>query len=185
MPALRLLKTKRNSPEKIRSESQLRQKEAAKEAKPKLNKSQKRIDELDGVIKKLYESYAMGKLSEERFDSLLAEYEAEQKELQSIVTETEGQLSSFNEDTARAEQFMKLAKKYTDFTELTTPMINEFIDKILVHGPEKIDGDRTVEIEIYLNFIGKVELPPPELTPEEIKKRIETLVKKYPNRNKA
>ena len=157
--------------ERIRSKSQLRQKEAAKEAKRKLNKSQKRIDELDSVIKKLYESYAMGKLSEERFDSLLVEYEAEQKELQSIVAETEGQLSSFNEDTARAEQFMKLATKYTDFTELTTPMINEFIDKILVHGPEKIDGDRTVEIEIYLNFIGKVELPPPELTPEEIKKQ--------------
>ena len=49
-------------------------------------------------------------------------------------------LSSFEEDTDRAEQFLSLAKKYTDFSELTTPMINEFIEKIIVHAPEKIDG---------------------------------------------
>ena len=73
--------------------------------------------------------------NEERFDSLLAEYEAEQKELSAFVTETEQQLSTFEEDTVRAEQFLTLAKKYTDFSELTTPMINEFIDKILVHAP--------------------------------------------------
>ena len=124
----------------IRSASQLRQKEAVKDAKRKLNKSRRRMNELDGIIKKLYESYAVGKITEERFDSLLAEYEAEQKELSAFVTETEQQLSTFEEDTVRAEQFLALAKKYTDFFELTTPMINEFIDKILVHAPYYIDG---------------------------------------------
>ena len=126
----------------IRSASQLRQKEAVKDAKRKLNKSRRRINELDGIIKKLYESYAVGKITEERFDSLLAEYEAEQKELSAFVTETEQQLSTFEEDTVRAEQFLTLAKKYTDFSELTTPMINEFIDKIIVHAPYYIDGER-------------------------------------------
>ena len=57
-----------------------------------------------------------------------------------------------------------MAEKYTDFSELTTPMINEFIDKIIVHAPERIDGDRTQEVEIFLKFIGKFELPAPELT---------------------
>lgn len=55
--------------------------------------------------------------------------------------------------------------------KLTTPMINEFIDKIIVHAPEKIDGDRVQEVEIYLKFIGRFELPEPELTPEEIKRQ--------------
>ncbi len=56
-----------------------------------------------------------------------------------------------------------MAEKYTDFSELTTPMINEFIDKIIVHAPEKIEGDRTQEVEIFLKFIGKFEFPAPEL----------------------
>jgi hypothetical protein len=61
-----------------------------------------------------------------------------------------------------------LAKKYTDFSELTTPMILEFVDKIIVHAPERIDGERTQEIEIYLKYIGKLDIPVPEPTPEEV-----------------
>ena len=157
--------------EKVRSASQIKQKEAAKEAKRKLNKDKKRIAELDSIIKKLYESFAIGRITDERFDTLLAEYEAEQKSLQASVTEAEQRVSSFEEDTVRVEQFMELAKKYTDFSELTTMMINEFIDKIIVHAPEKVDGDRVQEIEIYLKFIGHFELPAPELTEEEIKRQ--------------
>ena len=157
--------------EKVRSASQIRQKEAAKDAKRQLNKNRRRVDELDTIIKKLYESFAVGRISEERFDGLLKDYEAEQKELTSAVTEAEEQLSSYEEDTDRAEQFLMLAKKYADFSELTTQMINEFIEKIIVHAPEKVDGDRVQEIEIYLNFIGRFELPAPELTPEEEKRQ--------------
>ena len=83
----------------------------------------------------------------------------------------ETQVASYEEDTARAEQFLMLAKKYTDFSELTTQMLNEFIEKIIVHAPEKVDGDRVQEIEIYLNFIGRFELPAPELSPEEEKRQ--------------
>ena len=157
--------------EKVRAASQLRQAEAAKDTKRKLNKERKRITELDNIIKKLYESFAVGRITDERFDSLLVEYEAEQKSLQVSVTDAEQRLSSFHEDTDRLEQFLALAKKYTDFSELTTPMINEFIDKILVHAPEKVDGDRVQEVEIYLKFIGRFELPAPELTPEEEKRQ--------------
>ena len=156
---------------KVRTASELRQKEAAKDTKRRLNKDRKRIDELDNIIKKLYESFAVGRITDERFDTLLVEYEAEQKELQASVKADEERLSVFEEDTARVEQFMELARKYTDFSELTTPMINEFIEKIIVHAPEKIDGDRVQEIEIYLKFIGHFELPAPELTEEEIKRQ--------------
>ena len=157
--------------EKVRAASQIRQAEAAKETKRRLNKDKKRVAELDTIIKKLYESFAVGRLSEERFDSLLSEYETEQKSLKESVTEAEARLASFEEDTVRVEQFLALAKKYTDFSELTTPMINEFIDKIIVHAPERVDGDRVQEVEIHLKFIGRFELPPQELTPEEIKRQ--------------
>ena len=157
--------------EKVRSASQLRQAEAAKETKRKLNKEKKRISELDTIIKKLYESFAVGRITGERFDSLLAEYEAEQKALTASVSEMETQMSAFAEDTDRAKQFLELARKYTDFSELTTPMINEFVEKIIVHAPEKIDGDRVQEVDIHLRFIGQFELPAPELTEEEIKRQ--------------
>lgn len=157
--------------ENVRSASQIRQAEAAKETKRKLNKDRKRITELDNIIKKLYETFAVGRISDERFDSLLAEYETEQKGLTASVSEAEQRLSCFEEDTDRAEQFLSLAKKYTDFSELTTTMINEFIDKIIVHSPEKIDGDHVQEVEIYLKFIGRFDLPEPELTAEEAKRQ--------------
>ena len=157
--------------EKVRAASQVKKKEAAKDTKRKLNKDRKRITELDNIIKKLYESFAVGRISDERFDSLLAEYEAEQKDLQGSVADAEQRLTAFEEDTARVEQFVELAKRYTDFSELTTPMINEFIEKIIVHAPEKVDGDRVQEVEIYLKFIGHFELPAPELTDEEIKRQ--------------
>lgn len=156
---------------KVRAASQVRQAEAAKDTKRKLGKDRKRHTELDTIIKKLYESFAIGRITEERFDSLLSEYEAEQKSLAVVIAEAEDSLTSYAEDTARVEQFIALAKKYTDFSELTTPMINEFIDKIIVHAPEKVDGDRVQEVEIYLNFIGKCELPEQELTAEEAKRQ--------------
>ena len=139
--------------------------------KRKLNKDKRRCEELDTIIKKLYESYAVGRIGEERFDTLLAGYEQEQTALRQSVTEAEAALDSFEQDTANVERFLALAKKYTDFSELTTPMINEFIEKIIVHAPEKIDGDRTQQVDIYLKFIGQFDLPAPELTPEEEKRQ--------------
>ena len=123
---------RRRSWKRCASASQLRQAEAAKDAKRRLSKDKKRIAELDTIIKKLYESFAVGRITDERFDRLLADYEVEQKALQTAVAGAEERLSAFAEDTARVEQFLELARKYTDFSELTTPMINEFIEKIIL-----------------------------------------------------
>ena len=154
--------------QRVLDASRIKQEAEAKGLKKKLAKAKKRYAELDVLIKKLYESYAMEKISEHRFDMLSAEYEQEQAELESVIAADQVELEIFHADATRADQFMALAKKYTDFSELTTPMINEFIEKILIHAPEKIDGERTMEIEIFLKFIGKFYVPMPEPTPEEI-----------------
>ena len=120
--------------QKVRSISQVRQQEVAKELKRKVAKAQKRIAELDVLIKKLYETYAMGKLEEKRFEMLSTEYEKEQDELEQTLASDQASLDQFNEDTDRADKFLALAKKYTDFSELTAPMINEFVEKIVVHA---------------------------------------------------
>ncbi len=156
---------------KVREASTVQQEQAAKDIRRRLNRERKRHTELDGIIKKLYESFATGRISDERFDTLLAGYEQEQKTLSKSISDAEISLATFEKDTARVDRFLELAKKYTDFSELTTPMINEFIDRIIVHAPEKVDGDRTQEVEIYLKFIGRFDLPVPELTPEEEKRQ--------------
>ncbi len=154
--------------QKVREASEVRQKETAKELKKKIGKGQKRCAELDGLIKKLYESYAAGRLTDKRFELLSGEYEQEQVELEAVIAQDSEKLNSYEEDTDRVDQFLTLAKKYTDFSVLTTPMIYEFIDKIIVHAPEKVGGDRVQEVEIYLKFIGKFDVPMPEPTEEEL-----------------
>ena len=116
----------------------------------------------------LHECCIREKLSEARFQMLSDDYEQEQAELDNMISEDQTKLDTFQMDTARVEQFMALVKKYRDFSMLTTPMINAFIEKILVHEPYRDEyGDRCQEVEIYLNFIGKFDVPTPEPTPEE------------------
>lgn len=154
--------------EKVKEASKLKQLREAKETQKKLKRSQKRCAELDGIIKKLYESYATGKIPEKRFELLSSEYEREQAELEDVIEQTQSELAVFEEDEERINQFLTLAAKYTDFSKLTTPMINEFIDKIIVHAPSRINGEREQEVEIYLRFIGKIDIPTHEPTPEEL-----------------
>ena len=80
---------------------------------------------------------------------------------------------------------MELARKYTDFSVLTAPMINEFVDKILVHAPDSSSGERVQEIEIYLNFIGNFEVPMQEPTPEELEEMERIRLKRQRNREAA
>ena len=154
--------------EKVRAASEVRQAQAAKDLKRKLAKDRKRSKELDGLIKKLYEAYAGEKISEKRFEVLSSEYEQEQETLEAAIAQERAELDAFEADTARVDQFLELARKYTDFSVLTTPMIYEFVDKILVHAPDRSSGERTQEVEIYLKFIGKFDVPLPEPTPEEL-----------------
>ncbi len=114
--------------------------EAAKDAKRKLNKDRKRHSELDTIIKKLYESFAVGRFLRNALTACLLSTKSNRKTFPHRLQKRRKAVDGCEEDTDRVEQFLALAKKYTDFSELTTPMINEFIDKIIVHAPERIDG---------------------------------------------
>ena len=154
--------------ESIRSASEIREQSEAKKLKAALKHQEKRYAELDILLKKVYEDNALGRLPDKRYEMLSAGDEKEQAELEQSIKACREQLTQYDEDTDRTEEFLALVHKYTDITELTPVIINEFVDKILVHKAEKIDGERVMEIEIYLNFIGKVELPAQELTEEEL-----------------
>ena len=154
--------------------------------KRKVAKDQKRSAELDTLIKRLYESFALDKISEERFDMLLAGYENEQKELKACIAARQDELDTFEHDTAQIDQFLELARKYTDFTELTTPMLHEFVDKIVVHASDRDElGERYQAVDIYLKFIGKFDIPVQEPTPEELAEEEKARQRRAYNREKA
>lgn len=163
--------------EKIRAVSQIQQDNAAKELKRKLSRDRKRHSELDGLIQRLYKTFATGNLTEKRFKMLSDGYEQEQEELEAAIAQEQSELDAFNADTDKANQFLELAKRYTDFSVLTNQMILEFVDKIVVHAPDRSTGERTQEVDIYLKFIGKFDMPLPEPTPEELAAH-EALLKK-------
>jgi len=156
---------------RVRETSEIKQAETAKAHKKNLDKNKKRHAELNTLIKKLYEDYVAGRLTDKRFEILSAEYEREQTELESEIAQMQTELDSFNSDSVRANKFIEVARKYTDFTELTTPMLNEFIEKIIAHEGDKSSGERKQKVDIYLNFIGKFEIPEQELSPAELEEQ--------------
>ena len=157
----------------VREASSLRQADAAKAQRRRMAKEQKRAGELDTLIKKLFEEHALGRLPDKRFDLLSADYEREQAELEQSIAALQAELDSFEADGARADRFIEIVSRYTDFTELTTPMINEFVDRVVVHEADKSSGERQQQVDIYLNFIGKFDVPVPEPTPEELAREAE------------
>ena len=139
-----------------------RRRNAAK--KKELETAQKRISELSAIFKRLYEDSVTGRISDERFSELSADYEAEQKELKERAAGLQEELSKVQEATENAEKFMKVVRKHTSFEELTPTLLREFVEKIVIHESVALDGKRRgklrrQEIEIYYSFVGKVELP--------------------------
>ena len=154
---------------KVRNESTIQRADAARALQRKLSREQKRDNELNQLIKKIYEDNVSGKLTDKRFEMLLSDYEQEQADLETSIQNTQKEISCFEEDNTRIDKFMELVRKYTDFSELTTPMIHEFIDKIVVHEADKSTGERIQQIDIYLKYVGRLDVPMPELTPEQRK----------------
>ena len=132
--------------------------------KKELEAAEKRIAELSAIFKRLYEDSVTGRISDERFSELSADYEAEQKELKERAARLREELSKAQEATENAEKFMKVVRRHTSFEELTPTLLREFVEKIVVHESVALDGKRRgklrrQEIEIYYSFVGKVELP--------------------------
>ena len=116
----------------------------------------------------IYEDKVNGSLSEKRFEILSAEYENEQAELEQSIENLQAELNGFNADGVRADRFIEIVKRHTDFSELTAPMINEFVEKIIVHEADRSSGEREQKVDIYLNFIGRFEVPEITPAPEDI-----------------
>ena len=146
----------------------------------RLTTAKQRVSELEVLLCKIYEDNILGKLSDSRYATLDAQYEKEQSELTAEVSVLEKAVKSYEKHEKDADRFIALIDKYENFDKLTIAMLNEFIEKILVHERDRKGSIQTTqEVEIYFNFVGRfvppafgeVELTPEEL--EEIRKREE------------
>ena len=145
--------------ERVRSESALQQDAAVKESKRKLTMSQRRRDEISGLIKKLYEAYAAEKIPEKHFTDLLTGYDAEQTSLENEILELQAAVDAYSATVINIDKFIELVKRHTEFSEFSVGLVNSFIEKVIVHEAVKVDGVRTQDIEICFSFIGKFDVP--------------------------
>ena len=137
----------------------------------RLAAAQKRAGELEKLICKIYEDNALGKLPDARYEALDAQYAKEQDTLNAEIVELEKAVTGYEQSRKSTEKFIALIDKYENFDTLTNTMLNEFVEKILVHErARKGSQDTTQEVEIYFNFVGRYippALQPVPLTPEE------------------
>jgi DNA invertase Pin-like site-specific DNA recombinase/ssDNA-binding Zn-finger/Zn-ribbon topoisomerase 1 len=147
------------------------QTDEVKAQQKRLAACRKRYGELETLMNKIYEDNALGRLPQNRYESLLATYGQEQDELGKEIEEIQTAVERYEDGSGRAERFLKLVERYTDFEEITPAMIHEFVEKIVVHAKEnQYIQSSPQKIEIHLNFIGEIALPDMEHEPtaEEI-----------------
>lgn len=125
--------------------------------KRSISEKEKRLSELEVLFQRIYEDNVIGKLSDEHFANLSKRYDVEQQELKSEMENLQTELQEEETLSVNVNSFISIVKKYTDIKELTPQIVREFIEKIIVHSAENIDGERIQEIEIVYNHIGALE----------------------------
>ena len=141
---------------KLEQQSQAQFSKDNKRQRQQLQKDEHRSKEIDNIIQKLYEDNLLGKISDERFVKLSQSYEEEQKQLQASISYLTEKLAKQQEDNLNISKFMARISKYTELPELTVEIVNELIDKIVIHKPTGTKRNRIIQIDIYYNFIGKL-----------------------------
>ena len=155
----------------IQNEMEEKEKVEIEKKRTRLIDSKGRLQELERLMCRIYEDMILNKIPNSRYEILNNQYETEQVALSKEIKDLEQQVSKYEKETDRARKFISLISRYENFDELTTTMINEFVEKIIVHERDR-KGSQTSKqkIEIYFNFIGNYELPQAELSDEEKQK---------------
>ena len=141
---------------KLEQQSQAQFSKNNKRQRQQLQKDEHRSKEIDSIIQKLYEDNLLGKISDERFVKLSQSYEEEQIQLQTSISDLTEKLAKQQEDSLNISKFMARISKYTELPKLTVEIVNELIDKIVIQKPTGTKRNRIIQVDIYYNFIGKL-----------------------------
>ncbi len=128
--------------------------------KQNIENSKRRIKELDMLIERIYEDNVLGKISDERFCRMSANYEKEQKELLAAVEHDEQAVRKAEQEKIDLKVFLEAIRECTDLKELTPTIVNTLIKRIEVHNSEKgEDGIKHVPIDISFTAVGIINIP--------------------------
>ena len=127
--------------------------------KKELEKAKNRIIEIDNLFMHIYEDNVSGKISDDRFRNLSFNYEKEQKELKLKIEQLSKDIENTEKKDTDITQFISNVKKYTEITELSPEILNELIEKIVIHQQEKVNGKKVQEIDIYYRGVGIISFP--------------------------
>ena len=120
-------------------------------------RKQERLRELDRILSKLYEDVALGKIPDSRYEQMSQKYEKEQTETKDSIFQLKDEFDELKKQKDASDRFVNIVKKYTYINELDANILNELIDRIVVHHKEKDQSGRTYQqIEIYYRFIGRL-----------------------------
>lgn len=144
--------------EELKEQYEQKQRYIPDQERSDLMKCEKRLDEVDVLIKGLYENFVTGILPEKQYRSLMAQYDEEQCKLEEQIESLKDRLDSLQSKPIQIERFIEVIRKYMNITELNHLVVHELIDKIIVHPSTVVDGQRTQKVEIYFNFVGEVDL---------------------------
>ncbi|EHL17006.1 hypothetical protein HMPREF9630_01791 [Peptoanaerobacter stomatis] len=155
----------------IQNEMEESEKMEMEKKKTRLTDSKNRLQELERLMCRIYEDMILEKIPNTRYEILNNQYETEQRELSKEIDGLEKSIKRYEKETDRAMKFIRLIERYDNFDELTPTIINEFVEKILVHERDR-KGSQTAnqKVEIYFNFICNYEPPKEELSEEEMQK---------------
>ena len=138
-----------------------------------VERDEKRIKNIDRLIKSLYEDKVLGELEDDRYSTLMTEYEKEQRELIASVAAMRKTLESTDQKAVDLRLLLKTLRELTDVNELTPTIVNSLIDRIEVHNNDKSGGHCYVKVDIYFSAVGMIDIP----TAEEICAMIEEIKK--------
>ena len=129
------------------------------EANSEIANANKRCDEINKIIRKLYEDNVSGRITDERFDYLSRSYEEEQNELNRKVQEVKEILAIVDNDNEKLAKFIRIVKQYTEIEELTPDILHSFVDRIYIGETEVYEGQKFQDIKIVYNLVGAIDLP--------------------------
>ena len=119
-----------------------------------LQRSETRLNDLDRLFKRIYEDMVNGVINETRFKMLSEDYEKEQEELRQKIATLEEEIQNHEDQVENVDKFIQQAKKYLHLEKLTPTVLNDMVNAVYVHAPDKSSGHRVQDVEISYNYIG-------------------------------
>lgn len=118
----------------------------------KLLQIEKRMAELSGKVRKLFDGHADGIIDDRNYEMLMKDIQAEQESLEQKLSALQSKISQQHNTGISIEQFKETVSECLNVTELTPYILNKLISKIEIGCLETIDGEKQQMVSVEWRF---------------------------------